>query len=126
MVQESWGLGTGRTWQQVVWDPKVSFYLRLLERGDEMTEKLKIFLRWARQQRQQQQQQQHEHEQQQQQQPQQGLYCVVCLDKARAWACSPCMHLCVCEACSLRLQAEEQPKCPVCRQICQHFERIYM
>jgi hypothetical protein len=51
--------------------------------------------------------------------------CVVCMDVAKDRAVRPCMHMCVCEACSQLLMLERTPRCPVCREPIQHIERVF-
>jgi hypothetical protein len=47
--------------------------------------------------------------------------CVVCLDKDKQVVIKPCMHLCTCGGCALRLEV-----CPICRGSITSTERIYM
>ena len=49
------------------------------------------------------------------------LQCVICLDAKKSRACIPCGHVCVCERCAVPLTS-----CPVCRQPCSDFMRIYL
>jgi hypothetical protein len=51
--------------------------------------------------------------------------CVVCLDAAKDRAVRPCMHVCVCETCARLLLLERAPRCPMCRQLIQHIERVF-
>ena len=49
------------------------------------------------------------------------MACVVCMDAPRTHLFAPCNHVCVCEACSEKVMAQD-PKlhgaklCPICRQ----------
>lgn len=50
-----------------------------------------------------------------------GLRCCVCMDGLLTHLALPCSHLCVCDACYVRLF-----DCPVCRTPVQQFRRVYI
>lgn len=50
-----------------------------------------------------------------------GLECVVCLQRPRTYASTPCFHLCVCATCMQRVHA-----CPVCRRPVRAFQRVFL
>jgi hypothetical protein len=52
--------------------------------------------------------------------------CVVCMDERKQHAMVPCMHMCVCEACALRLLEAQTPQCPVCRTPIQRSTRVFV
>ena len=51
--------------------------------------------------------------------------CVVCMDERKQHAMVPCMHVCVCEACALRLLEAQTPHCPVCRTPVKRTTRVF-
>lgn len=54
-----------------------------------------------------------------------GQLCVVCLLRRRRCAFVPCGHQVCCHTCSLTVQNESRPKCPVCRQAIRESIRVY-
>jgi hypothetical protein len=46
--------------------------------------------------------------------------CAVCLTRAKAYACVPCYHLCVCSVCKERVT-----ECPLCRASAREVVRIF-
>jgi Zinc finger, C3HC4 type (RING finger) len=50
------------------------------------------------------------------------MSCVVCTDLQRDMYIYPCMHLCVCKACGLRLNGV----CPICRGTIKNLQRVYL
>jgi hypothetical protein len=138
-LEPTWGYDPGEaaTWGQAVDHPVTSGWLASLDAGHVRSVKLQIFLRWARQQRQQPQPQP-------QPEPRRGPGisaataspgrstspvalppCCVCLEALPVWACTPCMHLCVCGPCSLLLLQEPSPRCPICRAELVDFARVF-
>ena len=51
--------------------------------------------------------------------------CVVCMDERKQHVMVPCMHVCVCEACALRLLDAQTPHCPVCRTPVERTTRVF-
>jgi hypothetical protein len=52
--------------------------------------------------------------------------CVVCMDERKQRLMVPCMHVCVCEACALRLLDAQAPHCPVCRTPVESTTRVFI
>ncbi|XP_077236350.1 E3 ubiquitin-protein ligase SPL2-like [Tasmannia lanceolata] len=54
-----------------------------------------------------------------------GELCVVCLMRRRQFAFVPCGHLVCCPSCTLSVERDSDPKCPICRQTIWTSIRIY-
>ncbi|CAL9009709.1 unnamed protein product [Prunus brigantina] len=54
-----------------------------------------------------------------------GQLCVICLMRRRRSAFIPCGHLVCCQLCSISIERDVAPKCPVCRQQIRTSVRIY-
>ena len=138
-LEPSWKYG-GRAskWGEAVWNALTTWWLRRLEGGEVRYVKLKIFLQWVQQQR----QEQREREDRRQQQQLQGQVqdasgsskgsdmftvppCVACLEARPTELCTPCHHLCLCEACPLHLMQEDDVRCPVCRSHLEGFTKAF-
>ena len=138
-LEPSWKYG-GRAskWGEAVWNALTTWWLRRLEGGEVRYVKLKIFLQWVQQQR----QEQREREDRRQQQQLQGQVqdasgsskgsdmftvppCVACLEARPTELCTPCHHLCLCEACPLHLMQEDDVRCPVCRNHLEGFTKAF-
>ena len=52
-----------------------------------------------------------------------GQECVICLDDAKTHCILPCMHMCLCEACS---KHEFDNGCPICRGPIEAIKLIYL
>lgn len=52
-----------------------------------------------------------------------GLECIACMMVNKAWMCSPCRHLVYCDDCVVRARAVT---CPVCREPCRRFAKVYL
>lgn len=57
--------------------------------------------------------------------------CVICLDKPRTHALIPCGHTVLCEVCAHRLadhyyERNESFRCPICKGICQHAQKLFL
>ena len=52
--------------------------------------------------------------------------CIVCTAEDAAVACVPCGHMCACEACSKKLGAMADTRCPVCRSHVDRTVRVYL
>ena len=60
-----------------------------------------------------------------------GSQCVVCMDAEAGHAFLPCMHVCACQACALRLcersvLCQEALRCPICRRECSDVRPVYV
>lgn len=51
--------------------------------------------------------------------------CVVCLTKQRNHIFMPCMHMCTCEECALKVFIE-QKGCPICRTQLQQIAKVFI
>ncbi|CAK9189633.1 unnamed protein product [Sphagnum troendelagicum] len=51
--------------------------------------------------------------------------CTICLDAPKDSFMDPCGHRCTCYACGMRIQNEDSPKCPICRQSVHMVRRIF-
>ncbi|KAL8139784.1 hypothetical protein V2J09_005805 [Rumex salicifolius] len=54
-----------------------------------------------------------------------GQLCVLCLQRRRQSAFVPCGHMITCYRCSLLVERDLNPKCPICRQPVHSSVRIY-
>ncbi|WCJ39423.1 E3 Ubiquitin ligase family protein [Euphorbia peplus] len=54
-----------------------------------------------------------------------GQLCVICLMRRRRSAFVPCGHLVCCQLCSISVEREVSPKCPLCRQDVRTSIRIF-
>ncbi|XP_065867217.1 E3 ubiquitin-protein ligase SPL2 [Euphorbia lathyris] len=54
-----------------------------------------------------------------------GQLCVICLMRRRRSAFVPCGHLVCCQLCSISVEREVSPKCPLCRQAVRSSIRIF-
>jgi len=52
--------------------------------------------------------------------------CLVCMDERKQHVMVPCMHVCVCEACAMRLLEAQTPLCPVCRTPVEKTSRVFI
>lgn len=52
--------------------------------------------------------------------------CIVCTEEDAAVVCVPCGHMCACEACSKKLGAMADTRCPVCRSHVDRTVRVYL
>jgi len=52
--------------------------------------------------------------------------CSVCLGDVRQVALQPCGHVCLCKECARTISAQQDRKCPVCRQKVTKFENVYL
>ncbi|CAI8607893.1 unnamed protein product [Vicia faba] len=54
-----------------------------------------------------------------------GQLCVICLMRRRRSVFIPCGHLVCCQGCTISVESEVAPKCPVCRQEVRDSVRIF-
>jgi hypothetical protein len=57
-------------------------------------------------------------------QPEEAV-CVVCMDAPKTCAVLPCMHMCMCVACTQQLLEQGAQSCPVCRAPMERIERVF-
>eukprot|EP00924_Labyrinthula_sp_SR-Ha-C_P013572 maker-scaffold_5-snap-gene-7.3-mRNA-1 protein AED:0.00 eAED:0.00 QI:87/1/1/1/1/1/2/44/275 len=47
--------------------------------------------------------------------------CVICLENSKDVVLNPCLHKCLCSSCSIQLQKQANPQCPLCRRLVFEF-----
>ena len=52
--------------------------------------------------------------------------CIICCERSPCVVLQPCRHMVMCVTCTRKALAEEGSKCPKCRAVVQHAERIFI